>query len=583
MILIYGLIVIYVILLIMPLLGGLISYLRDKAQPIHIDQTRIKDPRYFAKSFSRLFNEKWESYDRKDELFFSKNEKVILADETEIFDEECIGVVVSEKLDFIPNQNINFKKEIMALNHAYVYGDIQIRALKIQKDCILGKGINVIRWVDAEGYLLVRDHCNLGLSASSASVLTLGKNISFKRLYAPIIKLGTTKNIPHSHASYKYALIPSSSRIIAYDINDSMVDENRVANFSVVSKKEVIVHENIILQGHIHSDKGIRIQDNSFICGNVFASRDIYIGKNVVVLGNIFTHGNIYCEDGVIVGQEHHISSIVAGGRIDFSLNSMVYGYVHSEEGGVVYKMNISKDDIQNEIVEEERYYTIREDDKFHHVEHIKDEYNYENPVGFRYDLSLIEVIIPDGVEYIRRGMFFGCKNLKKVIIPQSVKFIEDFAFFGCQSLKEIEFKSSNHIQSIGKSAFENCESLVYFEFPDFVRKIESSTFSNCINLKQLIINKGSCLERIDSHAFKNCVSLEQFNCPDSVQGLEHSVFYGCINLKEIYLSQALLYVGDYAFYQCEQLNYLNMSNEILNLIKGSKGYPDWAKEIEYA
>ncbi len=58
MILIYGLIIIYVILLILPLLGGLISYLKDKAQPIHIDQTRIKDPRYFEKWFTRLSNEK---------------------------------------------------------------------------------------------------------------------------------------------------------------------------------------------------------------------------------------------------------------------------------------------------------------------------------------------------------------------------------------------------------------------------------------------------------------------------------------------------------------------------------------------
>ena len=583
MILIYGLIIIYVILLILPLLGGLISYLKDKAQPIHIDQTRIKDPRYFAKSFTRLFNEKWENYDRKSDLFFSKNEKVILADETEIFEEECNGIVVAERHDFIPNQNINFNKEIMSLNHAYVYGDIQLRALKSQKDCVLGKGINVVRWVDAEGYLLVHDHCNLGLSASSASVLTVGKNVNFMRLYAPIINLGMTKIVPHGHSSYKYALVPSLVRKHEHDINDSMVDENRIANFSVVSKKEVLIHENITLQGHIHSDKGIRIQDNSFIGGNVFANRDIYVGKNVVILGNVFTHGNIYCEDGVTIGQEHHTSSIVAGGRIDFSLNSMVYGYVHSEEGGVVYKLSISDDDIRNEVANEERRYGISEEDKLHHVAHTMNEYNYEHPVGFRYDLSLTEVIIPEGVEFIRRSMFFGCKNLVKVVIPKSVRVIEDYAFFGCESLKEIEFESSIHIQSIGKSAFENCTSLENFVLPEFVRKIESSTFSNCRNLKNITIHKDAYLDTIDSHAFKDCVSLEQFICPDFVSSLGKSVFYGCINLKEIHLPKALLCLGDYAFYQCDQVNSKNISKEILNLMKKSKGNPDWAEEVNYA
>ena len=180
MILIYGLITIYVFLLILPLLGGFISYIKDSASPIHIDQTRIKDPRYFAKSFTRLFNEKWGSYDRLSELFFSKNEKVILADETENYDEVCNSIVVAENQNFIPNQNTHFNKEIMSFNHAYVYGEIQLRALKSQKECILGKGIQVVRWVDAEDYLLVNDHCNLGISASSASVLIVGRNVTLR-------------------------------------------------------------------------------------------------------------------------------------------------------------------------------------------------------------------------------------------------------------------------------------------------------------------------------------------------------------------------------------------------------------------
>ena len=50
----------------------------------------------------------------------------------------------------------------------------------------------VIRWVDGEGLLCVNDNCNLGISASSAYGILLGKNCFFRRLYAPEIRLGCT-------------------------------------------------------------------------------------------------------------------------------------------------------------------------------------------------------------------------------------------------------------------------------------------------------------------------------------------------------------------------------------------------------
>ena len=101
----------------------------------------------------------------------------------------------------------------------------------------------------------------------------------------------------------------------------------------------------------------------------------------------------------------------------------------HSDKFNNYVLSSISDDDIRNEVANEERRYGISEEDKLHHVAHTMNEYNYEHPVGFRYDLSLTEVIIPEGVEFIRRSMFFGCKNLVKVVIPKSVRVIEDYAF----------------------------------------------------------------------------------------------------------------------------------------------------------
>ncbi len=567
-------IIVYGLLLFLPLIGGFISYLRNKNEPIFIDQGRVKDPRFFSKSFARLFFEKWSNYDRKGDLFFSKNEKVILADDTEIITEECDSIVVAERHDFIPNKKVNFNKEVMVLKNAYIYGEIQLRAIRAQGDMIVGQGVKVIRWIDAEGNLFIRDNCDLGLSATSATILNIGKNVHFRRLFAPIIYIAMPVLKPNSHSDYKYSLLPSSVRKNINSVSANDLEDSNIAEFSVISKKDVKIYEHVILQGHIKSDKGVRLLDYSFICGNIFAKEDIYIGKNVVVMGNVFTHGNIYLEDEVTIGQEHHINSLVAGGRIDFGLNSKVYGYVHSELGGVVFKEKISELEIYERITNEERKYGISEEEKFHHVPHTKNEYNYEHPVGFRYDSTLTEVVVPNGVEYIRRSMFFECKNLTKISLPVSIKVIEDFAFYGCDKLKEVNFESSVNMTRIGKSAFENCSSLEVFEFPDFVRRIEPSSFSGCSSLKDFKISPKSFLEHIDSHAFKCCLSLESFNIPSFVQTIGLSAFYNCINLKNINIPKTCREIGDYAFNDCKKLDVSGFSMNTLSLLQSIKGNP---------
>jgi len=571
------LMMIYVVMLFVPLIGGLISYRRDKNEPIYINQSKVKDPRYFAKSFSKLFFDKWANYDGKSDIFFSKNEKVLLADETEVYAAECDSIVVAQKHDFIPNGDIHFNKEIMVMKSAYIYGDVQIRAIRCLKNMIIGQGIKVIRWVDAEGHLFIRDNCDAGLSASSAKLLTIGKNVQFKRMFAPVIQIAMSKVTPYNHSDYKYSLVPMNEVKRNIDtVGDDNVNDANIAAFSIVSKYDVRVLEKIVLQGHIRSNKGIRLYDGSFVCGNLFAEEDIYIGKDVVILGNVFTYGNIFVENESVIGQEHHVSSIVAGGRIDFGLNIRVYGYVHSEKGGMVFNENLSQDEVKQSIFNEVRTYGISVNERFRHLPHIKSEYNYEHPVGFRNDLYMKEVVIPEGVEFIRRSMFYGCKNLVKIKIPKSVKIIEDYAFFGCESLKVIEMESPYNIIHIGKSAFEGCSSIEKFDFPIFVRTIESSVFADCVNLKEFNIAQDSFLENIGSHAFKGCVSLKSFVCPKSTETIGISVFYGCTNLKEIDIPNSLRSIGDYAFYNCTSLNKNGLNSHSLELIVDTKGKPEW-------
>lgn len=56
---------------------------------------------------------------------------------------------------------------------------------------------------------------------------------------------------------------------------------------------------------------------------------------------------------------------------------------------------------------------------------------------------SANEIVIPDGVETIGYGAFFGARDLKEVTFPDTLETIEYMAFYDCTGLQNIEFPES--------------------------------------------------------------------------------------------------------------------------------------------
>ncbi|MBX0312681.1 MAG: polymer-forming cytoskeletal protein [Sulfurihydrogenibium sp.] len=79
------------------------------------------------------------------------------------------------------------------------------------------------------------------------------------------------------------------------------------------------------------SDKSI---DNVklIINGNIFRDDDIEIEGNVWIKGNVFSQGIIVIRNGVIIGEEGKIKSLVARDEIFIGGAFKIYGYIHSEK-----------------------------------------------------------------------------------------------------------------------------------------------------------------------------------------------------------------------------------------------------------
>jgi hypothetical protein len=106
---------------------------------------------------------------------------------------------------------------------------------------------------------------------------------------------------------------------------------------------------------------------------------------------------------------------------------------------------------------------------------------------------------IPDGIETIAGGAFYGC-GLTSVTIPNSVTSIEYRAFRFCNSLTSVTIPNS--VTSIGNGAFSGC-SLTSVTIPNSITSIGSSAFQECSGLKNVVF--GTSLKTIGDYAFSGC------------------------------------------------------------------------------
>ena len=123
---------------------------------------------------------------------------------------------------------------------------------------------------------------------------------------------------------------------------------------------------------------------------------------------------------------------------------------------------------------------------------------------------SINNVIIPDCVLRIGKGVFAYNSSLTKVYFPDSIENIDDSAFCGCRSLKNIILPKG--VKDIGESAFNGCESIIDVVIPDTVRRIGSGAFFSCCSLKNVYIQGVDVA--VGNFIFHNCYNLEAIYIP---------------------------------------------------------------------
>ena len=227
-------------------------------------------------------------------------------------------------------------------------------------------------------------------------------------------------------------------------------------------------------------------------------------------------------------------------------------------------------------------------------------------------------------VEHIPAYLCYGMSGINEISVPKSVKSIGDDAFYYCNNLSKVNYNASvndwvkidfdsntsnpinysenlyingelltdvkiTSADSIKSYAFYYCKGIKYVELGNSVKYIGNSAFNYCNNLKtvynrtDLDIIKGKTTHGYVAY-YADVVGKEEngfiynaqntlidyigdttlvtLDLPNVIEGVISGIFNRFTNLKSIRIGDNVKNISNEAFYGCDNLMEINVSNE---------------------
>lgn len=162
------------------------------------------------------------------------------------------------------------------------------------------------------------------------------------------------------------------------------------------------------------------------------------------------------------------------------------------------------------------------------------------NKYAFMFCSNLKNVYIDGLIQQIGDDAFFGCDNIENVYIKDLVHFsglylwtiyssplsYAKHMYLNGQEI--VNLRIPEEIDYVSRWAFLGCDFLESVTIPNHVRKIEQGAFAECSNLKILIIGEG--VYHFGDYAFQGCNSLTDVYCYSKERPNQpgYNMFQGC-------------------------------------------------------
>lgn len=133
---------------------------------------------------------------------------------------------------------------------------------------------------------------------------------------------------------------------------------------------------------------------------------------------------------------------------------------------------------------------------------------------------KLRQAILPYGIRNIADEAFAKCESLMMINIPETVISVGDYALENT-AIKNVIIPDS--VAIVGKGIFRNCKKLMGVQLNNSMNEIPDEMFQSCSELKKITLTNN--IKRIGKKAFMECRALHELIIPDCVETIENDAF----------------------------------------------------------
>lgn len=170
---------------------------------------------------------------------------------------------------------------------------------------------------------------------------------------------------------------------------------------------------------------------------------------------------------------------------------------------------------------------------------------------------ALTDISLNEGLTTIGASAFYNCSSLQSIALPSTVVSVGSSCFSGCTSLSDISLNEG--LTSMGSGVFLKCTSLTELRLPASLNQINGYLTEGCTSLERVELAEGNDAFVVENGALTDAARTallcypyrnpaEDYTLPEGVTAIPNRCFYGNENLKHITLPASLTSIGDYAF-----------------------------------
>ena len=210
------------------------------------------------------------------------------------------------------------------------------RALYAEGELVLGEGTQVLRWAHAVGKLHVGAHSVLRGRISSDAAVSLGGDVVFERIGAPVIAVGAEQDPPPAPpAAPQNFRLPEGARRIGDHVRiegDLEIPEGVLVGSNLVVAGRLRIGMGTIVDGSVTAHGELELADEAQVTGSAVSRTRLMVGQAAWIGGAAIAEGKIRLGRGAVVGSPARPATVAAP-EIELTTGATVYGQISAMRG----------------------------------------------------------------------------------------------------------------------------------------------------------------------------------------------------------------------------------------------------------